>query len=170
MNKTMKQWYAIQTKHTKEFQAELNLINQNYITYLPKILECVKSRKQIKKILKPLFPNYLFVLIDSLKDNWLKINYTRGVKKIVDFDGNLTHVPEETINELKSKEVKGSISLSKIATLNLGVLCKINNNSFFNCLCNIEKIYKNNKVQVLLNFSGNKIKYLVSREDIVPNF
>ena len=36
-------------------------------------------------------------------------------------------------------------------------------------LCKIKKIYKNNKVQVLLNFLGNEIKYLVSKEDIVPS-
>ena len=33
----------------------------------------------------------------------------------------------------------------------------------------IKKIYKNNKVQVLLNSLGNEIKYLVSKEDIVPS-
>ena len=162
----MKHWYAIQTKHTKEFQAELNLMNQNYITYLPKTLKYIESNKEIKKILKPLFSNYIFVLIDNLKDDWSKINYTRGVKKIVNFDGSFPYVPNEIINELKSKEINGLISLSKMAILNLGTLCKINNKSFFNRLCKIKKIYKNNKVQVLLNFLENEIKYLVSKEDI----
>ena len=165
----MKHWYAIQTKHTKEFQAELNLMNQNYITYLPKTLKYIESNKEIKKILKPLFSNYIFVLIDNLKDDWSKINYTRGVKKIVNFDGSFPYVPNEIINELKSKEINGLISLSKMAILNLGTLCKINNKSFFNRLCKIKKIYKNNKVQVLLNFLENEIKYLVSKEDIVPS-
>ena len=165
----MKHWYVIQTKHTKEFQAELNLMNQNFITYLPKTLKYIESNKEIKKILKPLFSNYIFVLIDNLKDNWSKINYTRGVKKIVDFDGSFPHIPEEIINELKSKEINGLISLSKMTILNLGTLCKINNKSFFNRLCKIKKIYKNNKIQVLLNFLGNVIKYLVSNADIVPS-
>ena len=87
---------------------------------------------EIKKILKPLFSNYIFVLIDNLQDDWSKINYTRGVKKIVDFDGSFSYVPDEIINELKSKEINGLISLSKMTILNLGTLCKINNKSFFN--------------------------------------
>ena len=146
----MKHWYVSQTKHTKEFQAELNLMNQNYITYLPKTLKYIESNKEIKKILKPLFSNYIFVLIDNLQDDWSKINYTRGVKKIVDFDGSFSYVPDEIINELKSKEINGLISLSKMTILNLGTLCKINNKSFFNRL-------------------WNEIKYLVSKEDIVPS-
>ena len=165
----MKHWYVIQTKHTKEFQAELNLMNQNFITYLPKTLKYIESNKEIKKILKPLFSNYIFVLIDNLKDDWSKINYTRGVKKIVDFEGSFPYVPQEIINELKSKEINGLISLSKMKILNLGTLCKIKNKFFFNRLCKIKKIYKNNKIQVLLNFLGNEIKYLVSKEDIVPS-
>jgi len=165
----MKSWYVIQTKHKKEFLAESNLTNQDYTTYLPKIYETIHYRKTIKKVLKPLFSNYLFVLVDNLKNNWSKINYTRGVKGIVDFDGSFPFVPEEFIDALKSKEINGHISLSKVSSLYRGKICRINNSAFFNHICSVEKIYKNNKVVVLLNSLENKIKYLVSKEDIVPS-
>ena len=64
---------------------------------------------------------------------------------------------------IKSRSAQRTKNLIK-----LGDLCKINNKFFLNYFCTVEKIYKNNKVQVLLNFLGEKIKYLVPKEEIVP--
>ena len=164
----MKHWYVIQTKYNKEVLAEINLIKQNFKTYLPKTIKYIKSKNNVKKVLKPMFSNYIFVSIDNFSKNWQKIKYTRGVKDIVNFNNIFPRVPEEFINELKLNESKGIVSLSKINLIKLGDLCKINNKFFLNCFCTVEKIYKNNKVQVLLSFLGEKIKYLVPKEEIVP--
>ena len=164
----MKHWYVIQTKYNKEVFAEINLIKQNFKTYLQKTIMYTKSKNDVKKVLKPMFSNYIFVSIDNFSKSWKKIKYTRGVRDIVNFDNSFPRVPDEFINELKSKECKGIVSLSKINLIKLGDLCKINNKFFLNYFCTVEKIYKNNKVQVLLNFLGEKIKYLVPKEEIVP--
>ena len=45
----MKHWYVIQTKYNKEVLAEINLIKQNFKTYLPKTIKYIKSKKDTKE-------------------------------------------------------------------------------------------------------------------------
>ena len=70
-----------------------------------KMQERSRARFNCKQTtVKPLFPGYLFVFIDYLKDNWSKINYTRGVKKLITLGRNFLPVSKDFVDELKKKK------------------------------------------------------------------
>ena len=57
----MRYWYVIYTIHNQEFRAEANLKKQGFQLYLPKYIGTRKHARKVDKILKPLFPRYLFI-------------------------------------------------------------------------------------------------------------
>ncbi|MCX7994780.1 MAG: UpxY family transcription antiterminator [candidate division WOR-3 bacterium] len=93
-------WYAIYTRCHHERTTNKILIDKGLTTFLPEII--VPSRRKDRKILikRPLFPNYLFVLLDHNKENWLKVYRTHGVVRICG-NGRPTPIPDEDINSIK---------------------------------------------------------------------
>ncbi len=166
----MNNWYVVQTGPSKEFVAANNLASQNFNIYLPQLKRNITRFNCKQTTVKPLFPGYLFVFIDYLKDNWSKINYTRGVKKLITLGRNFLPVSKDFVDELKKKEIDGYICLSRFDNFKRGETCLIKNGIFSNKLCVIDKVYENNKVHIIFNFLGREIKYLVSRNDLEPKF
>lgn len=97
-------WYLIQCKPKQSFRAQEHLTNQGYTCFHPTILRRKKVVKQgqaqIKTAIEPLFPHYLFILLTQ-GQSWLSIRSTRGVKKLVTFDGKPCVVELEIIEALK---------------------------------------------------------------------
>jgi transcriptional antiterminator RfaH len=69
-------------------------------TFLPQII--VPSRRKDRKILikRPLFPNYLFVELDQVRDNWMKVFRTPGLVRICG-NGRPTPVPDDAIDSIR---------------------------------------------------------------------
>jgi transcription antitermination factor NusG len=77
------------------------LLNEKGITtFLPTIM--VPSRRKDRKILmkRPLFPNYLFLELDTIRDTWMKTFRTPGLVHICG-NGRPMPVPEEDIESVR---------------------------------------------------------------------
>jgi transcriptional antiterminator RfaH len=96
----MKHWYAIHTKPRQEEHAEEQLRRQEFDIYLPKIKQARRFRQRWRDTIEPLFPRYLFIRLDLGTDNVAPIRSTRGVSKLVSFDGLPAMVPEPLIEAL----------------------------------------------------------------------
>lgn len=97
-------WYVINTKPRKEFQVE-KLFQQNRFTvYHPKYLHEGK--------IKSFFPGYLFLKF-RYPEQYHKVLYTRGVRRIV--SNKLGPIPlgDEVIECLKQREKNGLIEIMK---------------------------------------------------------
>lgn len=94
------QWYAIYTRCHHERATNKILTDSGINTFLPEILVPSKRRDRKKLIKRPLFPNYLFVQLNNLRENWLRIYRTYGVVRICG-NGRPTPVPDEDINSIK---------------------------------------------------------------------
>ena len=79
-------WYLVQCKPRESFRAEANLNNQGYRCFHPTYPVKRKIAGSIHAVIAPLFPHYLFILLDST-ENWSTIRSTRGVSRIVYFNG-----------------------------------------------------------------------------------
>ena len=91
-------WVVVMTKPNCEGIAVENLLQQGYGCYYPRFLALQKGSKFVKR---PLFPRYIFVLIDKF---WYSIRGTRGVSHLLmGFDGPAT-VPGHEIEKLRKKE------------------------------------------------------------------
>ena len=73
--------------------------------FFQKIKKQLNLTHKHKIVLKPLFPGYLFVEFNN-KYNWLKINSTYGVSKIVQFGEKPIYVPIEFLKDLKKNVIK----------------------------------------------------------------
>ena len=74
-------WLVANTKPNKEKLAYFNLVKQGFKVFLPKIYKITFSFNKENRVLKPLFPGYIFVNIECNK-NWSKIDNTFGVKRV----------------------------------------------------------------------------------------
>ena len=59
----MKSWYVVNTKPHSEFKVINYLNSKNITVFMPKLLVSRSHARQVKKVLRPLFPSYFFVLI-----------------------------------------------------------------------------------------------------------
>jgi transcriptional antiterminator RfaH len=90
-----KQWCAVYTKPQKEEFAEVNLRLRGIETFFPKLF-LPKSSKRKKRIVA-LFPNYIFVCVDFVADEYASIMWCPGVNRIVSFNGTPAIVDESII-------------------------------------------------------------------------
>jgi transcriptional antiterminator NusG len=95
-------WYGIHTRGRHEAKVERILRDCGLKTFLP--LVKVPSRRRDRKIILdlPLFPGYLFVNASIDQKTYLDIIRVKGVVRILGNNGNLSPVPERTIDSLKT--------------------------------------------------------------------
>lgn len=74
-------WYVVETKPRQETVAAINLRNQGFFVFTPKIRRPVRHARQTFERIVPLFPGYLF--IRNPLDRWRSVNGTVGAKRIV---------------------------------------------------------------------------------------
>jgi transcriptional antiterminator RfaH len=85
----MKQWYLIYTKPRQELIAVANLQNQAYTAFAPQVSVKKRTNQGWKQVNEPLFPNYVFIQLDDVADDWKPIRSTRGVSGFVRFGSGL---------------------------------------------------------------------------------
>ena len=95
-------WIIVQTKSNCENKACLNLKRQGYEVFFPKLKKRISRFNKFINIIKPLFPSYIFVLINS-NQNWSKIKSTYGVLKILRLSDYLYFLPSDVVDCIKRR-------------------------------------------------------------------
>ena len=109
-----KKWYAIGTKNGQENRVEFHLVRLGLEVLNPKQKKEKKVWGSSKLIVKPLFPGYLFAKFEPA--NYLHtIQYTRGVRQVLHFGGNILPVDEEIIQTIRLRlDIDGCVELQKV--------------------------------------------------------
>jgi transcriptional antiterminator RfaH len=76
-------WYVVQTRPHAEVRAAQHLQRQGFATYLPRHLKRRRHARRTEIVAAPLFPRYLFVLVDMATQRWRSIHSTIGVSRLV---------------------------------------------------------------------------------------
>ena len=100
----MTNWYAVHTKPRQEATAEQNLRRQGFDIYFPKVLVRKLKRGKWVKVVEPLFPRYLFILVDPDQHSLAPVRSTLGVSDLVRFGQQLRPVPDAVIAFLRQAE------------------------------------------------------------------
>lgn len=95
-------WYLVQCKPRDCFRAQSHLDEQGYRTYLPTHSVKRKHARRVYYQTEPLFPHYLF-LETGEESNWAAIRSTRGVSRMVSFNGRPISVCEEIVFGLRQQ-------------------------------------------------------------------
>lgn len=121
----MKQWFVVQTNPKEDEVACMVLRQQGIGIYQPFMEKYVfhARRKVLKKY--PLFPNYLFVQIAPTEEEYHKIRWCRGVRRILLDNYQPVPIDEEFIRSLSSLEDSESGIIKKPVSFVPGDLVRV---------------------------------------------
>ncbi len=138
-------------KANQESIAEYNLTRQGYEHYCPRFQQKVPNKPTL---IKPLFPRYIFILIDKM---WHSIRGTRGISHVLLSDNGPQSIPTSIINEIRSREQNGFINLSAESKFKPGDKVKTDEGPFTGLLLIYEGMSSNDMVKVLASILGRKV-------------
>jgi transcriptional antiterminator RfaH len=158
-------WYVIQTKPGNEYRVETNLVNQEIETFLPLVETYQYRRGKIVHTNKPFFPNYLFSRLD-LRLHYYKVNWTRGVSKILGAGNQPVPISERVIQSIKERIVKDNVVRLE-DELKQGDLVQITSGPFKD-LTGIfqKKMSDSGRVRILLSLIGVDVAVQLSQWQI----
>lgn len=104
----MLRWYVVQTKPKKEELARFHLERESIEVFFPRMEAFAAKNQKSRKVIKALFPNYLFARFDPYVSYRL-VRYSRGVSRVVGFDGGPAPVDDEVITIIKRRVDKNCV-------------------------------------------------------------
>ena len=145
--------------------AERNLHRQGFDTFLP--MQKITRRKTSRFVsdLKPLFPGYMFVSVNSDLAPWRSINSTIGVSRLVSFEGKPKPLPLQLISGLMLRcDASGTLLPPK--SLNEGDSVEMLTGPFANFIATVDTIDPEQRIWVLLDFMGQKTRMQVTADQL----
>lgn len=161
----MDHWHLIQFKPNSHRRAELNLKRQGFKTFLPMQEITLKKASSFTNDLKPLFPGYMFVRVETETEPWRKINSTIGVSRLVSFDGKPKPLPLQLVSGLMLRcNCFGKLLPPK--TLAAGDSVQLLTGPFTNFITTVEEIDVEQRVWVLMEFMGQCTRLKVASKQL----
>ena len=99
---TMKSWYVIQTKPKKEEHAARFLEQGSIEVFFPRMEGISIVYGKSRKVIKSLFPNYIFARFDPFESYQL-IQWSRGVSRVVGFENGPAPIDYKVIEIIKRR-------------------------------------------------------------------
>ena len=76
-------WFVARAHPNRENSAQFNLDRLGFRNFAPRIRSTVRHARRVQDALRPLFPCYVFVVIDLSKHRWRSVNGTFGVASLI---------------------------------------------------------------------------------------
>jgi transcriptional antiterminator RfaH len=155
----MLRWYLIHTKPAGESTAVTHLLRQGFEVYFPRVL--TRGRRAGRWLVRvgALFPRYLFVGIRDGMQSLAPVRSTRGIAEIVRFGMSYKPVPEEVLNDLRSRAdpESGLHRLDRDRSLAVGDAVRIEAGPFSHLEGIFECASSSDRVRVLLSLLGSSV-------------
>jgi len=146
----MKAWYVIQTKQKKEETAAHHLMDNAIEVFLPKMEALSVVYGKSRKVIKALFPNYLFARFDPF-ESFRLVNWGRGVTRVLGYDGAPTPIDDEVIEIIKRRVDENSV-VQKALHFNANDPIRITKGPFKDLMGIFERwVSEEGRVRVLLD-------------------
>ena len=160
-------WFLAQLKPNSYRIAERNLQRQGFRTFLPLQEATLRRHGKFQLTLKPLFPGYLFVAVDTSSGGWRAINSTHGVTKLVNFGDDPAPVPMDLVSELMLRcDSEGKLLPPQ--RLTPGDSVTLTYGPFADFAAKVEQIDSDQRVWVLLDLMGRKTRLAVDADVVRP--
>lgn len=160
--KDSERWYVVHTRSGREARAEQQLLAQGFRVYLPRMTRTVRHARKLRTTNVPVFPNYLFVVLDVHRDRWRSINGTFGVTSLVMARDMPDPVPCGVIEQLL--EYTDETGLTRFdCDLREGQSIRVTAGPFARVLGRLERLDVNGRVRVLLDIMGGEVPALIAR-------
>lgn len=101
MQQAHKRWYVVLTKPRNEENARFHLATKGIEVFYPKLSLPMPTRSGRNVV--SLFPNYLFVRIDSFSPEHSQVTWCHGVKRLVSFGGMPVPVENRVVDFIRQQ-------------------------------------------------------------------
>jgi transcription antitermination factor NusG len=158
-------WFVARVLAHQETRAQLNLHRLGFRSFMPRSRRTVRHARKLRDTLQPLFPGYIFVIIDLSKHRWRSINGTFGVASLIMGAEQPMPVPPYVIEALvASCESRGVVRLED--SLEIGQKVRILSGPFAETLCRLAHLDDRGRVRVLLEIMGMEVATQLDRSAI----
>jgi transcriptional antiterminator RfaH len=149
-------WYVAQTHPRAEGKATAHLERQGYQVFCPRYRKTVCHARKVKSVLAPLFPNYLFIHLDTSRDLWSAINGTRGIVRLISQGETPAPLPNGIVEGLLAKSEAGGV-MGWVPTFKIGQEVRIAGGPFTDLVGKLEHLDAAGRVRVLLELLGRQV-------------
>ena len=150
-------WYVARTLPQRELQAAKQLANQDFRAFVPRYWKNRRHARRVETISAPLFPRYIFVILDRSRDRWRSINGTLGVERLLIQGGEPQAVPHGVVESLVDcVDAEGNINFHY--QLREGQTLKVTAGPFADLVGQLEWLDDNGRVGVLLELMGGTVR------------
>jgi transcription elongation factor/antiterminator RfaH len=160
-------WFLVHTLPHCERKAGLHLGAQGFRTHLPLVQKTIRHARQLRNVRTPLFPRYVFIILDLERDRFLCVRSTVGVSSLFSCDGRPTPVPEGIVEALVEHSDEASLTLFQ-SGLTAGQPVRIMRGPFANLVGTLERLDDAGRVRVLLNMMGTAVPLRLHRSALSP--
>jgi transcriptional antiterminator RfaH len=160
-------WYVVQSQPNAERKAIAHLERQGFATYLPRYLKRRRHARQVEIVPAPLFPRYLFVAIDLGAQRWRSIFSTIGVSRLVCNGDTPTPISKQVLETLRAREdADGYVRLDHRSNFQTGDRIRVLDGAFAECLGLYEGMRDSDRVAILLDLLGRKVRVTVDLDSV----
>jgi transcriptional antiterminator RfaH len=157
-------WYVVYTKPNAERLAVAHLGRQGFTSYCPHFSRTRRHAGREEKVLRPLFPRYLFVTLDSGNSRWRAIRSTIGVSHLVCQGESPLPVPETVIEAIRSREIGGLVVEETPPAPRPGEQVRIIDGPLAEKIGTLLKLTDSERVVVLMNLMQGEVKVDLPRD------
>ena len=163
-------WFAVHSLPHREAGAQRQLENQGFHTFLPRCLKARRHARKLENVLAPIFPRYLFVVLDLDRDRWRSVNGTFGVARLVMMAGDRPQpAPRGVVEALIALTDGGDVlRLDGGDRLAVGRKVRILAGPFAERIGLLERLDDNGRVRLLLDIMGGRIAVTVPSAELAP--
>ena len=161
-------WFVVRTQPHRESQAERQLANQHYRIFLPRFRKSRRHARKFEIVSAPLFPGYLFVILNLARDRWRSINGTYGVDRLLTQAGAPEPVPHGLVEQLlTTTDAEGVVRFHP--HLQNGQMVRVSAGPFANFVGQLQQLDDSGRVRILLEVLGGKVPVLLPEDCVVPS-
>ncbi len=163
-------WFAVHSLPRREAGAQRQLENQGFHTFLPRCLKTRCHARKLETVLAPIFPRYLFVVLDLDRDRWRSVNGTFGVARLVMMGGDRPQpVPHGVVEALIAlADGRDVLRFDGGGRLAVGQKVRILAGPFAERIGLLQRLDGNGRVRLLLNIMGGRIGVTLPSAALAP--
>lgn len=158
-------WYVAGSLTQQESRAEFHLLQQGFRIFLPRMTKTVRHARKLRTVKSPLFPGYIFVVLDVHRDRWRSVNGTFGVASLIMAGEKPLPVPFGVVEELLDyTDEFGVVRLDR--KLREGQAVRVTSGPFAGAMGCLERLDAKGRVRVLLDIMGGKVPMQLDRSTL----
>ena len=161
-------WYLVHTLPKKDLQARMHLRVQGFRTFVPQYLRTIRHARKLRTERAPLFPSYLFVILDLGRDRWLSVRSTIGVSYLVGSRENHPIAVPHGVVEALIQQTDAFNLMTFSDKLEKGQKVRVASGPFADLVGTLDSLNDAGRVRLLLNMMGSEIVITLPRSGILP--